>query len=506
MMGTGLMAVGALGVGYLPERAALASWPLIEQLRTTTPGAVFSKIVVAIGAIVLLRAWLLLGGDIRQGRILDRRRLNQVLLAWSLPLLLVPPLFSQDVYSYIAQGNLLRLGLDPYTMAPSAIPGPFLEAVSPWWLDTPTPYGPLFLLACKWVVVITGEHIFVGALLLRGLALVGVWLIAQYLPEVAERMGVNATTAVWAGLLNPLVLMHFVSGAHNDAVMVGLIVAGLAMALRGRFVIAVLLISMAGAIKIPALVVLGFVGLIAAGSGASLTLRIRKWALAAVVCVATFVVLNLLAGVGFGWIKALGTPGLVRSWISPVTSLGVGVGWLGSAVGLGDHTEGLLLILRTIATVAVVAYAVRLLLHPGQRHPVRAAGIVLLLLAIFGPVVQPWYLLWGLVVLAAAGYRRRELPYLIAATTGMVVHGLTQSSATSADVLQVSDPVSAALAISAAVIGILSDRRTRTEILQAGEHWAQAHHLTLHLRHPHADAMEQHPSATAGKMTPRERP
>ena len=116
------MAIGALGVGYLPQRAALSSWPIIELLRTTTAGAILSKVAVAVGAILLLRARLLIGGDVRSGRITSTKRLNKMFVAWAAPLVLVPPLFSQDVYSYVAQGNLLHLGLDPYTMAPSAIP------------------------------------------------------------------------------------------------------------------------------------------------------------------------------------------------------------------------------------------------------------------------------------------------------------------------------------------------------------------------------------------------
>ena len=61
LAGTSIMAIGALGVGYLPQRAAMSTWPVIEILRTTTAGAIFSKIAVAIGAILLLRAWLLSG-------------------------------------------------------------------------------------------------------------------------------------------------------------------------------------------------------------------------------------------------------------------------------------------------------------------------------------------------------------------------------------------------------------------------------------------------------------
>jgi uncharacterized membrane protein len=174
-----------------------------------------------------------------------------------------------------------------------------------------------------------------------------------------------------------------------------------------------------------------------------------------------------------------------------------------SAAGFGDYTEVILAVLRGIATLAVLAYAAKLLLKPSKQNAIRSAGLVLLLLAVFGPVIQPWYLLWGLLIMAAAGFTRKELPYVVAATAGLVIHGLTQSSATSADVLQVADPVSAVLAIGAAVLGIMSSRTTRTELLEGKDRWANAPHATsIPEQGDHSSAE----STVAGKIAPRERP
>lgn len=471
LIGSSLLAVGALGVGYLPERSALAHAPAIDLLRTS-PGSYLAKGLVAVGAILLLRAWLLLAGDVRAKRITSTDRLIRMFWFWALPLILVPPLFSQDVYSYVAQGNLTRLGYDPYATGPSSVPGPFLEEVSPVWLDTPAPYGPLFLFAGKLIVMITGEHIFTAAVLMRGIALIGVVLMARYLPKLARAYGVDPVIAVWVGLMNPLVLMHFVSGAHNDALMAGLLIAGLWFAHEQRPWLAVVLITLAATIKAPALVALGFVGLMWAGSNPTLRAKVLRWGQCLFGAAVVFLVTNALSGLDFGWISALGTPGTVRSWISPITSLGVGSGWLIEVAGFGDHTDVILAGLRLIATAAVLAYAAFLLLRPHPtKNPVRACGEVLFLLAAFGPVIQPWYLLWGVVVLAAGGLTRRELPIVVAATAALVVHGLAQSSATSESVLRVSDPVSAVIAIAAAIAGIFSSRTARREILDARAQW-----------------------------------
>ena len=61
------------------------------------------------------------------------------------------------------------------------------------------------------------------------LAVVGVALAAACLPVLARRCGVPAERALWLALASPLVGVHLVSGAHNDALMVGLLAAGLAV-------------------------------------------------------------------------------------------------------------------------------------------------------------------------------------------------------------------------------------------------------------------------------------
>ena len=58
-------------------------------------------------------------------------------------------------------------------------------------------------------------------------ALVGVILIVWALPRLAQRFGVQPATAIWLGAANPLLIFHFVAGAHNDALAIGLMVAGL---------------------------------------------------------------------------------------------------------------------------------------------------------------------------------------------------------------------------------------------------------------------------------------
>ena len=41
--------------------------------------------------------------------------------AWSVPLVLGAPLYSRDVYSYVAQGRMAQLGINPYLHGPLSL-------------------------------------------------------------------------------------------------------------------------------------------------------------------------------------------------------------------------------------------------------------------------------------------------------------------------------------------------------------------------------------------------
>ena len=82
--------------------------------------------------------------------------------------------------------------------------------------------GPLFLGLGRALATVTGDRVVTTVLAMRLLAVVGVLLTANYLPRLARAAGGDPPIAVWLGLANPLVLMHLVAGAHNDALMIGL--------------------------------------------------------------------------------------------------------------------------------------------------------------------------------------------------------------------------------------------------------------------------------------------
>jgi alpha-1,6-mannosyltransferase len=447
-----LIAIGALGVGWLPLDTTLVDSAVVDALRSTTLGAVISKGAVVVGVTLLLQSWLLLGYDVLHGRVNDIRRLWLALGAWALPLMVAPPLFSRDVYSYFAQGKLMVAGIDPYTNGSSAVPGWFNDGVDPMWAEAPTPYGQFWLLLSRGVVQFTGPHPYSGALTMRLLAVAGVVMLAWAVPKIAYQCGISPSKALWLGVLNPLVLMHFVSGAHNDALMAGLVAVALAVSLSRLPILGILLATLAGSVKPIGLVVLPFIGLLWAGATATRTQIIVRWIWTGAISVAVLGVLAIVTGTGLGWLSALSTPGEVRTWLSPPTAVGMAVGGVLSLFGLDvtDTTVGIARAAGTLATLIVLAW---LCLKPNGRSAVRGSALAFFVLVALGPVLQPWYLLWSLPLFAASGLNRVEMRVALVGIAGFTLFGLVTSSATQDSLVQVSDLL--AVLIVAAVIVVL---------------------------------------------------
>ena len=464
LVGATVLAIGALGVGWLPLNG-LADVPLIHTMKYTGLGTFVSRASVILGGALLLQAWLVVGGDVLAGHIRDARRLWGVLALWIMPLLLAPPLFSRDGYSYYAQGKLLLNGIDPYTSGVASIPGWSADGVDPMWQDTPTPYGPVFLALERGVAALVGNNPFLAVIAFRLLAVVGIALLAYFVPRLAFHHGIDGATALWLGVMNPLVLMNFVSGVHNDALMVGLLVAGFCLAVEKRHISGTLLIVAASMIKPIALLALPFAGLIWAGTRADLRHRILAWAKAAAITVAAYVAVSAIVGVNAGWIRALTTPGEVRTWLSPSTALGMLSGNVMSAFGLGDHVDLLVMTSRGLSMCAAVAAIGWLILRPQGRSPVRGAMLAFVAVVALGPVVQPWYLLWALPLAAASGLQPRRLRWVLLIVAGFTLYGLCETSATADNLLDLSDGLAMIAAVAAVVIAISVSPRERALVL-----------------------------------------
>jgi alpha-1,6-mannosyltransferase len=404
LAGTACLALGGETSGALPVQ---------DLLHPASARAALGLVGAYFGVVLLLAAWALLGRLVRGPRPPAPRALLLVLAAWAAPLLLAPPLFSRDVYSYLAQGAMVDAHMDVYAHGPSRLGGPLADEVAPLWRHTGAPYGPVFLAVAAALSGLTRGELPAGLLGMRLAALAGVALMAAALPRLARHSGADPSAALWLGALNPLVLLHLVAGAHNDAVMLGLLGAGLAAALGRWPVLGAVLVTLAALVKVPAVLGLAAVAVlqVRAGRGPAKALVATTAAAAA-----TTVAVTAVAGTGYGWVGALNTPASPQNWA--LTTL------LGRATrALLEHLGSPLAPLaipawHTLGIVAAVV-AIGLIWLRLRPRPVYALGLSLAAVAAFGPAIRPWYALWGVFLIAAAAPSASVRPRA-AAVTGVL--------------------------------------------------------------------------------------
>lgn len=446
-LGSLFIAIGALGVGWFPLSADILQWPFIDFVQTETIGLALTRSFVVVGAALILQAWLVVGIDALHGKILRIETIYLSLVAWLIPLLVAPPLFSRDVYSYFMQGKMQLAGFNPHESGVSVIPGWFQSGVDPLWGDAPTPYGPVFLLLEKAVAAVSQDSSLVASYLFRLTSLAGVIFICLSIPYLAKAHGVDPISAAWVGAMNPLVLMHFVAGSHNDALMVGLVCLALVIALRGHFIVGVVVAALALGIKPVAIVLLPFLALIAAGSGASWIRKAKYGAYVGLVALATLFATSAFAETGpFGWIGSLSTPGTVKSWLSPTTAIGMLIGGPLRLLGFGNVVDTSVGITRLIGSIALALVLVMLVVRPAGRSATRGVALSFVALVVLGPVVQPWYLLWSIPLLAVTGLSHKQVRIMVIAIAAFTIHGIANSSATADTFLELSDGIAMVLA------------------------------------------------------------
>jgi hypothetical protein len=382
-------------------------WPMRQ------PGALQGWVVlglVLVAGLCALWTWLTAAvlrrsarRDARPG--LRLRTVSVMAAVWALPFVLSGPVGSLDVQSYAAIGRLAAVGLDPYRMGPAALGDRFAVAVDPLWRATPTPYGPLQVQLLRAVSLATGRHVGPAVLLIRAVGILALgaalWFMLRA-AEPADRLPALVLTA-----LNPVVLVHLVSGAHLD-VLVGLLAVLVVTCTRqGRPGLAMALAVAAAAFKLPGSVLVAFV-LLDVVRRTPAPLRSRALAPVVACGMAVSAAVIAICPDPFGWVRALGVPGLVRNGAAPST-------WTAYAAGaLTGHLSGPRLDVaftlgRTAMGMLGVGVVVTLLWSAtsgSTRQAFRGVGWALIALAATGPAFYPWYLAWGLFATAVGSGAR----------------------------------------------------------------------------------------------------
>jgi hypothetical protein len=391
-------------VAALLIAASAPIWHLAgNEWRLTLPGVPFNgekpvtTLLFLSSAGVLAVSWMLMVRRIERSTAPDRARTRAIIVTaalWFVPVLLGPPLLSSDVYSYAAQGEMVTKGLDPTSQGMSRLQfGEYVLRVDPIW-RTPqvgNGYGPVGMGASAVAVLVTGHHALNTVMVLRLISVLGIALAGWGVLQVARHQGLDPPTALAFAVLNPIVVLHVVGGGHNDGLLIGLLMAGIALTMRKHWWWGVVLIAMAASVKLPAALVLPYLAWTRPGHDADWRARVRSMVETAGVSIAVIGVFSVVVGVGLGWINAMRNAGVSKGTLAITTQLGFIVADNLSALGLSANENYWIDALRLVGMGTIGLTAAWLLYRSTSIGALPAAAIGSLVLVLLGPVVWPWY-------------------------------------------------------------------------------------------------------------------
>lgn len=418
-----MVTLGSWSVGWLAtaQNSLFARTTFLNPLRVEPVGVILCACLMALGSLILVRAWLRLGQRSGVDHQYSVPVIRRAILWWSVPLSLSFPIFSRDVYSYFAQGRLLHAGLNPYENWVSQLPGWFAEGSDGLWAESASPYGPIFLLFAQFVFWISAGIPEIGVILFRLFALAGVALCVWAIPPLAALLKSSPGWALWISVANPLFLLIMIPGVHNDSFMMGAILLAFLYGLRRRRWASVVWAIIAIGIKPIVLIGLPFLGLLFAGQGASWKNRFTEWALLALAVGLGLAAVGGATGLWFGWIPGMASSGSAAFPFAPIGLLGQGIGWVFSLFG-GDQAV-VAGVFYTLCRVLAVLFILYLALFRTDLHPMLGFALGLSAVVLLAPIIQPWYLLWIVPLFATYRVYRgllEELFFLLSAILVLV--------------------------------------------------------------------------------------
>ena len=372
VLGWGLVIAGCmLGIAFSDRR----TYPLAFVACTASAG------------IVYLRTVLLLGRGVAGG---SNRALALCLMlaaAWRVPLLLMPPTLSTDVYRYVWDGRIQRLGYDPYLVVPGNSEYQKLHNTETRTMnhpDVPTPYPAAAELFFRAVMTVHESALAMKlAIVLCDACLVAVllrWLLTSG----------RGTWFVLAYAWNPLVALEGAGNGHVDLLGALCLVLTASSLARRRIVAAVAFALGVGVKFLPA----------ALAPLLWRRIRLRDAALGVAVLAALYIPFLGYGGLPLG---SLGDYWAYWRVNAPVYAALERVlptaGLVGVPVGLG---------------FAVAVWARR---HLALDSPEAWAWPVATML-LFAPTIYPWYLLWVTPFL----FTPRTLPVAVWTVTSLSVY------------------------------------------------------------------------------------
>jgi glycosyl transferase family 87 len=301
--------------------------------------------------------------------------------------LAAPLLLSTDAWTYWDYGRIAAVhDANPYRDPPAEFPDdPAFPYLGADWRDTTSVYGPAFTLASEPLALAAGESEDAAAWIYKTLAALAVLAATALAAWLSPRRAFACAFAGW----NPLLAFHFAGGGHNDAWMVALVLAALALSSVGRPAWAGAAWALAVLVKWVPLVFLPLRALEARRTGRPVDHLGFAFAAAVVVVLAT-------ARYGLGWLEAFGplarNANTETSYALPHRLQELGVPRM-AAIGV-----------FVLAFAAAYAYLVREALRGRARLGLAACALMLV-----APWLVVWYVVWAVPLAAAEDDRTAQL-------------------------------------------------------------------------------------------------
>ena len=340
-----------------------------------------------------------------------------IVVAAHVLIVFVPLLFSRDVYSYAYYGRIEGVyGANPYVETPlDRSDDPLWTYVGPKWVDTPAVYGPAWTrLSSELAEVLprAADHVEAYRWIAIGASLAACAGIVVVVRGLRPDRTAYALAAFGA---NPIVLFHSVASGHNDLlVALALVLAAGFLAARWH-VAAVVALTLGALVKATAALplLLLIVWLVAGRPPGERWRALVRATVPAVVVGLVFAVPYLQLDDPTRGMRELASH---EGWLAPSAVLGrlldlLSFDTLGWVVRL---VFGLLLVRAVVTLGKVVArhasgdratVTTRTLPGDDRRDRIERANVdevialwgwSLVLLALLGPVLLPWYVVWAL--------------------------------------------------------------------------------------------------------------
>jgi len=349
----------------------------------------------------------------------DKRRSVTLLvtggfLLFSLLLLFIPPLLSQDLYSYAFFGRSMTVyKANPYLLTPAAMSSDIMyELIG--WKHSASVYGPVFN-HLSWIVSrVAGDNVTANVLGFKTLAFAFYAACLPLIYTLTRRVSPGRENmALLMVAWSPLLLIHIPGGGHNDFIMIFFVLAGFLAFRKDHSFCGLLLVILAVMVKAMAILALAPFVVLYLRDPRSKPLRRLASAVTAIVAVPVLLYAPFWGGTGifdstrrsFETISFSSVPTLVNFALYRGLRL-FGLDGANAASAVDLPVKVFFLALLAVISVVLLAQV-----KDFRSMAVATAGIALVWFLTSGYIL-PWYLALGLSVAVIAGWN---------ATTGSVL-------------------------------------------------------------------------------------